>query len=686
MKTFALRVIALFCMCASAFSQATVTVSGHIITGSGTASSANISILWELVNDNGQICKVAASGIIVPPSFSVTRAQLAAGIPLIPNNTISCGTTLGANRWRFTVKSGGVGTRQCSLNITGTTNLDSVSCLNSLPTTPIPATGDSLYARIDGTNAGFTGPITGTSFNFSGTGTLANLNVTGSCTGCSAGTGTTNTITKFTNGGTGAIGNSSITDNGTTVSIPRIFKRCYVDGVTYTTIASAYADSTKCLSVWLPPGYTETLSSDLVLSRSSVPIIFEGTATITMGTNRVTAAGTVNGISLIALGCGVTAGANLCVNFVYTGTGQAIVIGDSSTHSKDFYMHGISVQISGNGASCLQINNLDEFWVEHGKCAIQGGTNPIGVITNGTGTFVGVGAFQDFHIISGGGTNAIGYQFQNLTTHTQIIGGNLNLDSGVSAVCVDIQGALTESIELVMPNFNTCLTAVKVESSVTLVGGVVGSFRIDSGVTTPANFAAGTSSNQLTCVNCSNTHIVVDSGTRNSVVFPLNTQVNSKLWTTVQGSTDYEVINGLTAKSRYAARNGNSDNFIDAESAGAIWMNSQSAATGGTEFCHGDATHCVLFNPSPTANRTLTSPDGNSSTLIPFSFTTTAATTDNVTVTGMTASGHCVLEPTNSAAAAGTASVFVSAKAANQITVTHTATSGWTFDGFCSSN
>lgn len=68
------------------------------------------------------------------------------------------------------------------------------------------------------------------------------------------------------------------------------------------------------------------------------------------------------------------------------------------------------------------------------------------------------------------------------------------------------------------------------------------------------------------------------------------------------------------------------------------------------------------------------------------SFTTTAATSDNVTVNGMTASGHCVLTPTNSGAAAGIASVYVSAKATSQIAVTHTATSGWKFDVMCTPN
>jgi hypothetical protein len=88
---------------------------------------------------------------------------------------------------------------------------------------------------------------------------------------------------------------------------------------------------------------------------------------------------------------------------------------------------------------------------------------------------------------------------------------------------------------------------------------------------------------------------------------------------------------------------------------------------------------------------TVTTPFSNSGTIVPCSlpvtsFTTTAATTDNVSVPGMTSAGHCQLNPTNSGAAGGIASVYVSAKTTDQITVTHTATSGWTFDVACTPN
>jgi hypothetical protein len=68
------------------------------------------------------------------------------------------------------------------------------------------------------------------------------------------------------------------------------------------------------------------------------------------------------------------------------------------------------------------------------------------------------------------------------------------------------------------------------------------------------------------------------------------------------------------------------------------------------------------------------------------SFTTTASTTDKISVKGMTDYGHCELTPTNAGAAAGIASVYVSSKAANQITVTHAPSAGWSFDVACTPN
>lgn len=110
-------------------------------------------------------------------------------------------------------------------------------------------------------------------------------------------------------------------------------------------------------------------------------------------------------------------------------------------------------------------------------------------------------------------------------------------------------------------------------------------------------------------------------------------------------------------------------------------------------FCDPDA-HCfhqrkdgrtlLIVTPS---NGSYAFPDTASnvriSGIISASFSTTASTTDDVEVTGITATGHCFLQPTNSAAALGFAEVYISNKTRDQITISHPASSGWTFDVLC---
>lgn len=72
--------------------------------------------------------------------------------------------------------------------------------------------------------------------------------------------------------------------------------------------------------------------------------------------------------------------------------------------------------------------------------------------------------------------------------------------------------------------------------------------------------------------------------------------------------------------------------------------------------------------------------------LFPASLVTTDATSDNVTVTGMTSSGHCTFSATNTSAASNIATTFISAKTTNQITVTHTTTAMMDYDFLCTPN
>lgn len=92
----------------------------------------------------------------------------------------------------------------------------------------------------------------------------------------------------------------------------------------------------------------------------------------------------------------------------------------------------------------------------------------------------------------------------------------------------------------------------------------------------------------------------------------------------------------------------------------------------------------TFINPTLTVNRTITLMDGNTAAPAVVSFTTTAATSDVVTVQGATASSHCTLTERNALAAVMKAAggTYVSATGTNSVTVTHPATAGAIFDIF----
>ncbi|MBS1805167.1 MAG: hypothetical protein JST28_17535 [Acidobacteria bacterium] len=90
------------------------------------------------------------------------------------------------------------------------------------------------------------------------------------------------------------------------------------------------------------------------------------------------------------------------------------------------------------------------------------------------------------------------------------------------------------------------------------------------------------------------------------------------------------------------------------------------------------AGHVAMFS-----NTTARLQDSGKALPLAASLSTTAATTDNVTVTGMTASGHCSLTPTNATAAMNLSKTYISAKSTDQIIVMHPAIASLTYDVLC---
>jgi hypothetical protein len=127
----------------------------------------------ELKNTNTQRCFVAGTGTLVKEKATYTAAQVTAGITLAKNANITCGSTTGQTTWQFTFNNTNGNThRACNLQISGATNLDSVTCLNSSPTPTTTVPTSSLFCLLDGSNCGFTGNITHNGHDDTGIGQL----------------------------------------------------------------------------------------------------------------------------------------------------------------------------------------------------------------------------------------------------------------------------------------------------------------------------------------------------------------------------------------------------------------------------------------------------------------------------------------------------------------------------------
>jgi hypothetical protein len=101
----------------------------------------------------------------------------------------------------------------------------------------------------------------------------------------------------------------------------------------------------------------------------------------------------------------------------------------------------------------------------------------------------------------------------------------------------------------------------------------------------------------------------------------------------------------------------------------------------------------VTISGTPSINQVLTATSATAANwqtptggALSASLTTTSATTDNVTITGMTSSGHCSIGAQNASAATNLGTSYISAYATNQITLTHTGTSGLVYDFVCTGN
>lgn len=397
--------------------------------------------------------------------------------------------------------------------------------------------------------------------------------------------------------------------SGTTLTLNRVVASagviggaCVVDGQIYTTIASAYNDTTNCKgTILIPPGYTETLSAPLTLGRSNTVVHFLGSAVITQGVNQVVIPPGVDQVSvvsdLIVGGSGFGDGG---VTFQgYSGTGAAFQIGSSGActgscsasgnNVVNVYLKGIDIDFTsaGKGAVGIELARVHDFQVE--SVGIFGGSQPnqVGILLDGTGYFTGIGEINFPNILSNSSaTNAVGIRAQNATTDTLIRGGSMDL-FGTQTVCFDANGA-SSFAELIFyaPNCDQASTALSGEGQYV---NVKGDIRIDGNIQsagTLANFDSHTSGNKIRFINATG-GTVVDNGYGNSVEFPPSAQVHSDQWQTVASSLYWGTVHTTTNVIRIwlAANN----TFLGGEGTGALMINNGNG-TGGVYIYNGGTT------------------------------------------------------------------------------------------------
>lgn len=357
--------------------------------------------------------------------------------------------------------------------------------------------------------------------------------------------------------------NNTLTGSNTftgTLTAANLNNTIFVDGTTYTTLASAYAALPSIGGVVVVPhGYSETLSADLVLSKSNSGFWFMGKADIQMGTYRVTKAGGINGIFFqgnVPFGGG---GLGFGAQFTYTGTGDAFAIGDASTDTRMFSWNNITVIVSGAaGATGIRCKRVIYFELTNPSIVGNSTAGTFGIVLDGTGNFCGTGRVINPYIPSMGvGIYGTGTSNQGMNAVT-ILGGTVQ-SSATNSIGLDIEcGAQNEVVSL---DLESLATGVKLgalaNNNIINVSNEV--------LTTDVQALSGSAYNKVTVQN--NAAIVIsNAGTNNHFSRAIDANFDAgtfsnQILSTLGGSTDSIVFKAVSGGTKaIAVQLGNTGN------------------------------------------------------------------------------------------------------------------------------
>jgi len=348
-------------------------------------------------------------------------------------------------------------------------------------------------------------------------------------------------------GGTvGLSGNNALTGTNTISNLNGVVN---LDGVKYTTLATCYAaipaGGGACV---VPPNYSETMAASLTMNKANAGFIFMGPATITMGSNQIIVTPGTSGVFVagqIHEGGGAV---NSGTRFVYTGAGNAVLVGGASVDTRDFLWRNIDVTVSSFGASVvgMYLLRVQNFTIENPGFSGPGAAGAAtAMVLDGTNLFTGWGTIDKPMIaFFSNGILGTGSGGANGANAVRIANGLISCISAPgTTVGLDIEDGANDTVTGM--DFSSCTVGIKFGANA--IGNQISHSR-NEGITTDVLALAGSQYNKVELLGNGGPPsllIVSDAGTNNH----FNRSVDGDVETLTVSSFITMLAGGLPATS-----------------------------------------------------------------------------------------------------------------------------------------
>jgi hypothetical protein len=511
-----LATLALAFLSSSAFGQLVpVTVNLKQMFGTAEQSTAQVCVTLAYPNSTTFPVPPRVIGVgVIHPLNTQCQSPNSSGVVtfnLYGNDVIAVGGQTAVTYYvvEFYVDGQEVSGANYTINTTDSpVDLSAKAPLNNIGPIPTVAPTDAIYARKDGGNMPFTGPVTAPSVTVSGALSGGSASITGAVTAGSV------TVT-----GALAAGSEAVSGAVTTQSINGDLWVGSGAGQ-YASMAACYAALTAGQACHVPAGWTETFAANLVLSKNQSGFVFHGNAGIFMGAFSITKA---SGIQAFIKGPATT-GAGNAVKFNYTGSGIAFDIGDASADTAADHFENFVIDIQGatNSSSVIgmRLRRIqDSIFTSLLVVGTATASNQIGFALSdgGAGSFAGTNVWTNIRTAQvGTGMQLLSNANNNVITGSRLDSRNIGLD---------IQGG---NGNIFMGLLEVITTAVNFGNSTNVFGNRI--YFYGQGNTTDCAFGAAATGNLCDNVGAFPAAQVTVSGTpgtTNSIFNPYKYQIDN---------------------------------------------------------------------------------------------------------------------------------------------------------------